>query len=331
MSEDRLKQVVKENLDEVTCPLKFEEVWKKARQSETKKREIGMKKMKKMIVVAATLLLAVGTGATGVFVMRTDDMSYTFKNDEHVLGEWKTVDFVDSKKDFDPEDTKNSDLLFVRGLDFEMGGRLETFVQQVGQDMFVNEVYNGWTQGSIYHYWNETKPSYEIKEIDDKEYLFYEWKSGDYNYSLFESNPYYVLERGTPTERNLEGRVMDDVSYTFVNDEALLGAWQLVDIVDTKESFNASTKQFKGKIELTGLEFHPEGEIITVIGKTRAPVFPGKWTKGSIINEGEKLRLEYEIIEIGGKDYLFYEQKGEEYVLGLIEEVPYYVFERVEE
>ena len=52
-----------------------------------------------------------------------------------------------------------------------------------------------WTKGFVLRKWNSTACAYEIQIIDGVEYLFIEWKSGDYIYGGMEPD-YYVFKRG---------------------------------------------------------------------------------------------------------------------------------------
>jgi hypothetical protein len=51
-----------------------------------------------------------------------------------------------------------------------------------------------WTKGYVLHKWNHTACAYEIRTIGSRDYLFMEWKSGDYIYGGMEPK-YYVFTR----------------------------------------------------------------------------------------------------------------------------------------
>ena len=51
-----------------------------------------------------------------------------------------------------------------------------------------------WTNGYVLRKWNKTACAYEIKNIGGADYLFIEWKSGDYRWGGFETD-YYVFEK----------------------------------------------------------------------------------------------------------------------------------------
>ena len=54
--------------------------------------------------------------------------------------------------------------------------------------------YTTWTNGLVLHAGNKTASKYEIKKIDGAEYMFFEWKSGDYTFGHMKPS-YYVLQR----------------------------------------------------------------------------------------------------------------------------------------
>lgn len=51
-----------------------------------------------------------------------------------------------------------------------------------------------WIDGFVLRKWNHTACAYEIKHISGTEYLFIEWKSGDYRWGGFDTD-FYVLTR----------------------------------------------------------------------------------------------------------------------------------------
>lgn len=48
-----------------------------------------------------------------------------------------------------------------------------------------------WTKGTLLEKNNKLAPAYEMKIINGKEYLFIEWKSGDYQFGG--RKPYYYV------------------------------------------------------------------------------------------------------------------------------------------
>lgn len=99
-----------------------------------------------------------------------------------LLGEWTVVAHVDKEEDFDPNNSSTTGLWLKsakfneRTVSFDMG-----------------EGYRGssdWLDDCIF---DENSADFMIDEIDGTEYLFYEWKSGDYARS--NSISYYVFKK----------------------------------------------------------------------------------------------------------------------------------------
>ena len=109
---------------------------------------------------------------------RCDNIDYPFVNDENVLGKWKVRDFVIHKEDFDPDkqNLKREDL-FVFSAEFRENGVYISTTQNG-----TNSVTSVWTKGFVLNRREKTASAYEIKTIDGKEYLFKEWKRGDYSF-----------------------------------------------------------------------------------------------------------------------------------------------------
>ena len=114
--------------------------------------------------------------------IRTDDTNLPFKNDKKVIGKWKAIDFVFDKSDFTPGQKYWKGDLYLKTLTLLPKGQTQMSPAVT------------WTAGKILNHNDKTASAYEIKKIDGKEYMFFEWKSGDYTFRGM--NPaYYVLER----------------------------------------------------------------------------------------------------------------------------------------
>jgi len=122
---------------------------------------------------------------------RTDDMCLPFEDDESVIGRWNACDFVYSKESFDPEMECKKPLLY---------SSIEFFAEGAVRSVFTNghaveaRGMQEWTRGYLLRKWTKSACAYEIRQINGREYLFLEWKSGDYIYGGRDTN-YYVFER----------------------------------------------------------------------------------------------------------------------------------------
>jgi len=110
-----------------------------------------------------------------------DKIDLPFVDHPEVIGTWRSVDFVEKEKEFEPNKKRFEDDLFFKGIKFSKKGKTD-------KPFWI------WTKGILIHKGDKTASVYEIKNIDNKDYLFLEWKTGDYVYR-HEKPRYYVLEK----------------------------------------------------------------------------------------------------------------------------------------
>ncbi|MDA8132290.1 MAG: hypothetical protein M0011_12375 [Elusimicrobia bacterium] len=112
-----------------------------------------------------------------------DDFSnLTFVNDPAVLGKWVSVDFVGEPAEFMPGKRRFRGDLYLEGLSFLPNGKTAV-------------PWFGWTRGVVMHLGGDhTAARYSIVEMGGEQYMFFEWKSGDY--TIRHKKPkYYVLKK----------------------------------------------------------------------------------------------------------------------------------------
>jgi hypothetical protein len=111
-----------------------------------------------------------------------DKIDYPFVNDPQVIGTWKSVDFVETMEQFNPDRKhwRGGDL-FLKELVFLPGGK-------------TNYSQDTWTKGLWLDPGSKTASRYIIKEMDGSKYMFFEWKSGDYTIRGMKPK-YYVLKK----------------------------------------------------------------------------------------------------------------------------------------
>jgi len=63
-----------------------------------------------------------------------------------------------------------------------------------GKDRIEGKDLHAWTKGYWLRKWNHTKCAYTIRIINEVEYLFIEWKSGNYRWGHMKTD-YYVFIR----------------------------------------------------------------------------------------------------------------------------------------
>jgi bla regulator protein BlaR1 len=105
---------------------------------------------------------------------------------------------------------------------------------------------------------------------------------------------------------NANGRIEDDVKLPFVNDPAAIGTWRSVDFVDKPELFNPEKRAGDDELFLKELVLLPEG---------KSPNGWLTWTKGAVMHHGDKTASRYEIRELGGQKYMFFEWKSGDYTI----------------
>jgi len=118
-----------------------------------------------------------------------------------------------------------------------------------------------------------------------------------------------------------DGRTGYDISLPFVNDAGVIGTWTSVDYVERPELFVPARKNREGDLYLKELVFLPEG---------KSPNGWLTWTRGVVMHHGDKTASRYEIKEIGGQKYMFFEWKSGDYTVRR-QKPEYYVLKKTAE
>lgn len=148
-----------------------------------------------------------GADATLLLYRQVDNVSYTdlqsrprvdstdlpLIEDDTVLGEWTYADFVDNVAEFDPNHKRFSvSSGYISGMCFLARGICtRTWHTRSGHS---NHVTLRYTKGTLLNDANMVAEAYHIKEIEGREYLFVQHKSGDYQYGGMEPC-WYVFQR----------------------------------------------------------------------------------------------------------------------------------------
>jgi bla regulator protein blaR1 len=128
--------------------------------------------------------------------------------------------------------------------------------------------------------------------------MFFEWKSGDYTYLHLQPAFYVLRWSGEPGKA-----IADKIDLPFVDDPAIVGRWKTVDFVGAARDFSPGSRQWKDELFLKEMTFLPGG-------KSEGP---WSWSKGVIMHPGDKTASRYEIREINGAKYMFFEWKSGDY------------------
>lgn len=121
-------------------------------------------------------------------------------DDTRVIGTWQAVDLVRHTEDFIPDQPNPAfphDVLFWRTAQFLPDGEMRNTFRSIGQEPYIDppEVWR-WVTGNVICNPVSTASMYYLREYQGTEYLFIQWKSGDYTYGGEE--PYwYVFQRET--------------------------------------------------------------------------------------------------------------------------------------
>lgn len=121
---------------------------------------------------------------------RKDDIDIPFFPDEKVLGKWKVFDFIRTKDEFSSEGS-GAPPIFFKEIEFFEGGHCTSIY---GDDIICGDDKQVWTCGYVLRKWNHCACAYEIRTVNNRDFLIMEWKSGDYRWGGFPTD-YYVFVR----------------------------------------------------------------------------------------------------------------------------------------
>jgi hypothetical protein len=110
-----------------------------------------------------------------------EDIDLPFIEDTQIIGKWQSIDFVNDFEGYIP--SVSSKKLFIGDLTFNNDG-------------IVNGIHKyKWTKGFVMEFpYQQTKSKYIIKEINGEQYLFIQWKSGNYVFRHTEPS-FYVFKK----------------------------------------------------------------------------------------------------------------------------------------
>lgn len=121
---------------------------------------------------------------------RKDNIDMPFVDDRRVIGKWKTFDFIATKEEFNCEGSGEPPIFF-KEIEFFEGGSCTSVY---GEEIISGDDKQVWTKGFVLRKWNNCACAYEIRTVDDRDYLIMEWKSGDYRWGGLDTD-YYVFVR----------------------------------------------------------------------------------------------------------------------------------------
>ncbi len=140
-----------------------------------------------------------GVHYTKDMIARKDDLNKPFVNDRIVIGKWRAFCYIDGvnckKEEFIPGVIPKNDLsydeLYFKRIEFFEGGGCDLLY---GDELISGDDMQTWTKGYLLRKFNSCACAYEIKSIENKDYLIIEWKSGDYRFGGSDTD-YYAFVR----------------------------------------------------------------------------------------------------------------------------------------
>lgn len=125
--------------------------------------------------------------------------------------------------------------------------------------------------------------------------------------------------------------IEDKTDYPFIDDSQVIGKWQGVDLVESTDQFTPGKKVWDGDLFISELAFVKEGQMLVALNEGNCKLGPAPfiWTQGIVINEQEKTASKYEIKDINGSTYMFFEWKSGDYTYWH-QKPPYYVLKKVD-
>lgn len=124
-------------------------------------------------------------------IAKKDFIDYPFGKDERLIGKWESVDFTDKIENFKVGSRYTGCELWLKALEFLQDGLVEV---NAGNKIVRDKKIFRWTKDYMINVPSSFASRLLIKRICDDDYLFVEWKSGDYAFGHREPN-YYVLKK----------------------------------------------------------------------------------------------------------------------------------------
>ena len=112
-------------------------------------------------------------------IRKQDRCDFSFVRDDQILGGWKVFDCCRTKERFDPNRPTKA-ALAVSCLRFEENGKANLSYCSLDETTGKQQLCR-WTNGVLIR--ENLACAYELRIIDGREYLFLEWKNGDYVYA----------------------------------------------------------------------------------------------------------------------------------------------------
>lgn len=125
-------------------------------------------------------------------IRRIDCLDKPFEEDARILGRWEVCGYVRQPEELDPDQPRPAEeFLFWKSVKFGPDGDC---LLAYGDGTTYRTPQYTWTRGWLMAPLSGTAQAYELRRVKGAEYLFVQWKSGDYLYGGREPD-YYVFRR----------------------------------------------------------------------------------------------------------------------------------------
>lgn len=211
------------------------------------------------------------------------NINIPFKKDDNALGKWECIAVAESKEDyFNNRFVEKKPVCKI----------LYLLKNGVGYDML-----DGWTCGQIHYRLSRNVWEYEI--------------DNDLMFVTIDGGLLQIYKRVDDKVRlEPEQNYFDNINLKPEYDKDAVGAWKVVDHVlyDRMEQYEPTGTR-EGTYFIKSLSIFDDHTCLLDVGEIRRL----RWTKGSIVDKGNKITLPYKIKSFGGSKYLMLVWKDDAY------------------
>lgn len=305
-----IKTTLTNRLDHNTYNSTFEDLWKL--HSGEKRRQPRFKKtaLVPMLVIISMLAFCTIGFAAIALSRQADNVDLPFVEDPAVIGSWEAVDLVNEMDDFNPGESSYNGSLYLNQLAFIKDGAMLSVLDHTN----LAPTSSTWTKGYVLDTHDKTASTYEIKTIDGTNYMFMQWKSGDYVFRFLQPK-YCVLKQIDNKDYSAYMPIIteDKIDYPFVDNPEMLGKWESVDLVSNIESFDPDKKQYEETLGLKELDIKENGKLVYWNMENKALRKHLRWTDNLIIDSDNKTASKCTFKTIDKETYMFFEWKSGDY------------------
>lgn len=248
-----------------------------------------------------------------------EDTNLPFEEDEQVVGKWKLLGEYAVRDDFYAETGERREAF--------MGNRDgEIFFLPGGETYWIFS----WTKGFLKLDGGDQSClcHYELEDRDGHSYMLVENKGDEYRRGGMPT--VFVLEQVDHKKYTVREIAREDnTDLPYVEDPQVLGGWKAFDFIRSREEFDPAVNHLpQDRLMYEHVHFGEGGAFTSVyMGETISGREKQSWTKGYVLRFYNHTACAYEIVTVGGRDYMIMEWKSGDYRWGGCD-TDYYVFVR---